>query len=187
MFVYSVKTSKAKVAALLIALGAIILAIAMIMSRSKEPAAVNESAVNYKAENAAERTAFLSQFGWEISEDPIEVSEVIIPEDFDKGYTEYAEMNKAQGLDLEPFKGVRAKRWTYDILNYPGLENQRGTVQANLLIYDGRIIGGDVCSLEQNGFIHGFDFPENTVPQTTSVPHSAVVSEAEETSLQSTD
>lgn len=174
MFVYSVKTSKAKMAALLIALAAAVIALVMIIGRGDKPAATDDSAVNYKAESAAERMAFLSQFGWEISEDPVEVSEVIIPENFDDGYAEYAAMNKAQGLDLEPFKGVRAKRWTYNVLNYPGLENS-GSVQANLLIYDGRVIGGDICSLEQGGFISGFDFPQNSAPATTAPPQSAVV------------
>ena len=176
MFVYSVKTSKAKIAAFAIAIAAIIVAIAMIVTGEKEPAA-NDSAVNYKASNSAERTAFLAQFGWKISDEPVEISEVIIPEDFDAGYAEYAGMNKEQGLDLEPYKGLRAKRWTYDVLNYPGLENLTGTVQANLLIYEGRVIGGDICSLEQGGFIHGFEFPETAVPQTTSEPMSAQVSE----------
>lgn len=176
MFVYSVKTSKSKIAALVIAIIAVVIAIAVLMSGEKEPAA-NDSAVNYKASNSAERKAFLSQFGWKISDDPVEISEVIIPEDFDAGYSEYAEINKAQGLDLEPYKGMRAKRWTYDVLNYPGLENLKGTVQANLLIYDGRVIGGDICSLEQGGFLHGFEFPQAAVPQTTAQPMSAQIAQ----------
>lgn len=183
MFVYSVKTSKAKIAALLLAIAAVVIAIVMVFGRSDKPAVTDDSAVNYKAETAAERTAFLSQFGWEISEDPVEVSEVIIPENFDDGYAEYAAMNKEQGLDLEPFRGVRAKRWTYTVLNYPGLEGSE-SVQANLLVYDGRVIGGDICSLEQGGFISGFDFPQNSAPATTAAPQSAVVSETETTSMQ---
>lgn len=163
MFVYSVKTSKAKAVALIAAIAVIIAAIVFVVGRGEKPAA-DDSAVNHNARNAAERTAFLSQFGWKISEDPTEVSEVIIPEDFDAGYAEYAEMNKAQGLDLEPYKGVRAKRWTYEVLNYPGLEEKPGTVQANLLVYDGRVIGGDICSTEQKGFIRGFDFPSVPAP-----------------------
>ena len=182
MFVYSVKTSKAKIAVLIIALAAIISAIVMVMRIDKEPAAANDSAINYSASNAAERVAFLSQFGWKISEDPTEISEVIIPMDFDAGYTEYAEMNQLQGLDLEPYKGMRAKRWTYDILNYPGLEDKTGLVQANLLICDGRVIGGDICSLEQGGFLHGFDFPAS--PQTTSPPQSAGITEIGTEALQ---
>ncbi len=177
MFVYSVKTSKSKIAALLLAIAAVVIAMVMIIGKGNKPVVTDDTAVNYRAESAAERAAFLSQFGWKISEDPVEVSEVIIPENFDDGYTEYAAMNKAQGLDLEPFKGVRAKRWTYGVLNYPGLENSQ-SVQANLLIYDGRVIGGDICSLEQGGFISGFDYPENLAPATTAPPQSAVVVES---------
>ncbi len=164
MFVYSVKTSKAKIAALLIGVCGVIIALFMIVGKGKQPVA-DDSAVNHKASTAAERTAFLSQFGWKISEDPVEICEVIIPEDFEAGYSEYAEMNKAQGFDLEPYKGVRAKKWTYDILNYPGLENKSGIVQANLLIFEGRVIGGDISSLEPDGFVNGFDFP--SAPVTT--------------------
>ncbi len=176
MFVFSVKTSKTKIAALVIAIIALSAALFMVIGKGEKPVA-KDSVINYKAETAAERRSFLSQFGWKISEDPVEVSEVIIPENFDDGYTEYAAMNKAQGLDLEPFKGMRAKRWTYAVLNYPGLENTQ-TVQANLLIFDGRVIGGDICSLEQGGFIRGFDFPVNEPPATTSAPKSAVTAEA---------
>ena len=172
MFVYSVKTSKVKIAVLLLAIAAVVVATAMVFTGGNEPAA-NDGAINRKAENSAERTAFLSQFGWKTSSDPVEVSEVIIPEDFDAGYTEYVAMNKAQGFDLEPYKGVRAKRWTYDVLNYPNFENTAGIVQANLLVFEGRVIGGDVCSLEMGGFIHGFEMPENATTQTTAQPLSA--------------
>lgn len=173
MFVYSVKTSKAKIGALLLAIGAVVIAVAMTLTGGKTPA-VNEGTVNVKAENSAERMAFISQYGWKVSPDPVEVSEVIIPEDFDAGYREYASMNKAAGFDLEPYKGMRAKRWTYDVLNYPGFENITGVVQANLLVFEGRVIGGDVCSLESGGFMHCFEMPQNAVPQTTEQPLSAV-------------
>lgn len=158
MFVYSVKTSKSKIAALAAALVAIIVAIAVVIGKTDTPAAT-DSQINVKAENAEQRAAFLSQFGWKFAPDPVEVTEVIVPSDFSKGYTEYAEMNKAAGFDLEPYKGLRAKRWTYDILNYPGYEDKTGYIQANLLIYDGTVIGGDICSLEQGGFLHSFEFP----------------------------
>lgn len=160
MFVYSVKTSKAK----MIIIAAVIVAAAGVLvffgSRGRGAETAQDGAISYKAEDSAQRLAFLSQFGWRIAEDPAEVSEVIIPQEFDKGYTEYAEMNRAQGLDLGLYKGVRAKRWTYNVLNYPGYENRSGVVQANLLIYEGRVIGGDICSLEQGGFMQGFDFPD---------------------------
>lgn len=168
MFIYSVKTSKTKIAAVILAI--IVAAAAIIMTVAKKEAQPtnDDSLISYMAEDAAQRTAFLSQFGWQISDDPIEVSEVIIPAEFDTGYTQYNEMQKAQGLDLEPYKGLRAKRWTYDVLNYPGYEGKSGFVQANLIVYEGRIIGGDICSLEQGGFMQGFDFPEINQTPTTS-------------------
>lgn len=180
MFVYSVKTSRAKILTVFLALTAVVIAIFTVMSKSKAPAATDDSAINYKASTSQERAAFLKQYGWDISEDPVEVSEVIIPENFDDGYTEYAAMNKAQGLDLEPFKGMRAKRWTYTVYNYPGLENTE-SVQANILVFDGRVIGGDICSLEQGGFIAGFELPRNTVPASTAPPQSAITIETTKT------
>lgn len=167
MFVYSVKTSKSKIAVMIAAIIAIGLAVFAVMDKADSPAAT-DSALNLKAESAEQRAAFLSQFGWKFSQDPVEVTEVIIPSDFSLGYTEYAEMNKASGFDLEPYKGMRAKRWTYDILNYPGYENKQGYIQANILVYNGIVIGGDICSLEQGGFMHSLEFPSAPSPSTTA-------------------
>lgn len=150
--------------AAIIAIG---LAVFAVMDKADSPAAT-DSALNLKAESAEQRAAFLSQFGWKFSQDPVEVTEVIIPSDFSLGYTEYAEMNKASGFDLEPYKGMRAKRWTYDILNYPGYENKQGYIQANILVYNGIVIGGDICSLEQGGFMHSLEFPSAPSPSTTA-------------------
>lgn len=168
MFVYSVKTSKSKLAVLLIALIATAAAVLFVAFGEKAPVVTDENTVSYKAENAEQRIAFISQFGWKFSADPVEVSEVIIPQEFDDIYMNYNEINKAQGLDLEPYKGMRAKRWTYDILNYPAYEGRSGVVQLNLLVYNGVVIGGDVCSLEQNGFIHGFEFPKEATTGATN-------------------
>ena len=167
MFVYSVKTSKSKIAVMIAAIIAIGLAVFAVMDKADSPAAT-DSALNLKAESAEQRAAFLSQFGWKFSQDPVEVTEVIIPSDFSLGYTEYAEMNKESGFDLEPYKGMRAKRWTYDILNYPGYENKQGYIQANILVYNGIVIGGDICSLEQGGFMHSLEFPSAPSPSTTA-------------------
>lgn len=169
MFVYSVKTSKSKIAVLALVLVAAAAAVLFITFGKGMPAATDDSSVSIRAENAEQRNAFISQFGWKFSADPIEVSEVIIPQNFDDVYMQYNEMNKSQGMDLDPYKGMRAKRWTYDILNYPGYEGQSGVIQLNMLVYNGQVIGGDVCSMEKDGFIHGFEFPKDAVT-TTSAP-----------------
>ena len=166
VFVFSVKSSKLKIA--LTVFAAVLAAAAIVLLINRGRPAVKDNAISLKASNASERTAFLSQFGWDIEEDPVEVAEVIIPAEFDRGYEKYNEIQKAQNLDLTPYAGKRAKRWTYNIKNYPGYEGDSGTVQANILVYEGAVIGGDICSTELDGFMQGFDFPTKTAAQSES-------------------
>jgi len=180
MFVYSVKSSKLKFAAL-VGLGIVVVAALLIFTRGERPAAAGNDSVRLAAATAQERQAFLSQFGWETSADPIEVSEVIIPAEFDETYERYNEIQLAQNFDLRNFAGRRVKRWTYEILNYPGYEGRAGVVQANLLIDRGLVVGGDICSLELGGFIHGFDFPERATTAETTTTAAAAAAQAAET------
>lgn len=157
MFVVSVKSNKLKGIAL-IALAAVFVTIGAVyfVAKDADKPAANLGGIVMKASNADERVAFFSQFGWEINEEPCEVKEVVIPTEFDDTYTKYNEIQKQQNLDLEKYKGARVKMWSYEILNYPGYENQSGVIRGNILVYDGIVIGGDVCSTQLGGFMHGF-------------------------------
>lgn len=157
MFVVSVKRKELKyyAAAALICVFAVIGGIISVSSAATTPAA-KVGGVNMRAGNAQERVAFFSQFGWEIGTDPLEVKEVVIPTEFDETYEEYNTLQKSQGLDLSKYKGKRAKFWSYEIKNYPGYENTDGVIRGNILVYDGIVIGGDVCSIELDGFMAGF-------------------------------
>ncbi len=160
MFIVSVRSSQIKSAALCALLAASAVFGVFAAGKSVSSAVrLSESGISYLASTAQERITFLSQFGWEVGEDPIEVSEVIIPAEFDGAYDEYNEMQKEHGLDLSKYAGRRAKRWTYEVLNYPDYEGS-GLVQANIFVLDGEVIGGDICSLEKDGFICSFDFPK---------------------------
>ncbi|MBR2732515.1 MAG: DUF4830 domain-containing protein [Clostridia bacterium] len=172
MFVYSVKTSKVKLITLCAAVAALAGALLWVLLGARASEASQEAVISYRAGSAQERLAFIAQFGWQVAPDPVEVSEVILPEVYDAAFAEYVEMNQAQGLDLTLYRGARAKRWTYAVLNYPGFEDRPGTVELNLLIYDGRVIGGDLCSLEQDGFLCGFDggLQAKPQPQTAAPP-----------------
>ena len=99
---------------------------------------------------------FLAQFGWETQIEATETANVCIPVEFDKVFAAYNEMQRAQGLDLSKYSGRTVQRYTYRVTNYEGHD---GTVLANLLIYRGRVIGGDICSAEKDGFLHGFSKP----------------------------
>lgn len=109
------------------------------------------------------RISFLQSYGWQVSDEPIEIVHVVIPQTFGKVYQNYNEIQKKQGFDLLPFCGKEVSRYTYEIKNYPQKEKY---IRANLLVYRNRVIGGDVCSIyAKNGFMHGFPLPkESSVP-----------------------
>lgn len=153
MFVYSIKSKHVKVVLLLLF---VVFTVISLFVLSRDSAQTGRGGnVTLKASTHEERMAFLSQYGWEIDEEPIEVREVIIPEEFDDTYTAYNEIQKNQGFDLTVYAGMRVKRWTYTVKNYTGYEN-RECIHANILVYDGIVVGGDICSVELDGFMHGF-------------------------------
>lgn len=162
MFVYSIKTSKGKMLAAIAITAAVIILLILIFAGTNSDAAETaaKGKVNLSANTAAERVQFLSQFGWEVKEEPLEVTEVMIPEEFDDTYTEYNEIQKKQNMDLSKLKGKKVKRWTYEVTNYP---KQTEGVRANLLVLDGKVVGGDICSNDAaNGFMHGFSLDTAT-------------------------
>ncbi len=153
MFVYSVKSNHIK--AFLLLCFVVMTAVSLFVLSRESTETVDKQSVNVSAETHEERMAFISQFGWKVDEEPVEIKEVIIPEEFDDTYVAYNEIQKSQGFDLTEFAGERAKRWTYIVKNYEGYEDAE-CIHINLLIYDNKVIGGDVCSVALDGFMHSF-------------------------------
>ena len=160
MFVYSLKASTLKFFAVVcVALTALVMMITFIPSYDggefKYITTGNKAEISYsKIKTNDDRIAFLGQFGWKVAENPVEELEVTIPEKFDKVFTGYNEIQKRQGLDLSKYKGKNVMRYTYEITNYEG---ESGKVYANVIVYRNKVIGGDVCSANVGGFIHGFE------------------------------
>ena len=109
-----------------------------------------------KIETNEQRIAFLSDFGWEVKEDPAETQEIRIPESEDAVFQRYNELQKSQGYDLSQYAGECVHRYVYEITNYPGDD---ATHYATMLIHRGEVIGGDVASSEKDGAMHGFAMP----------------------------
>ena len=97
---------------------------------------------------------FLGQFGWTVDGSRIECEEVTLPEEFDKIFAAYNELQREQGLDLSKYKKKKVTRYTCTVTNYDGYE---GKVYANVLVYRNKVVGGDICSADVEGFIHGFE------------------------------
>ena len=105
---------------------------------------------------ADDAAAFLGQFGWVVDAGSAETAQVTIPAEFDKVFAGYNELQKQQGLDLSKYRNRSVTRYTFAVTNYDGWQ---GSVYANVLVYRNRVIGGDICSADVSGFIHGFEMP----------------------------
>lgn len=81
----------------------------------------------------------------DVSEQPYEVVELTIPEKFNAVYERYNALQRESGYDLAPFKGKKCKRYTYLIPS----QNAR----ANIIVHDGKIIGGDICGITLDGIM----------------------------------
>ncbi len=157
MFIYSLRASTIKFCAVVcVALATLITLIAFIpvVAVDDVSAAANANIDYSGIKTNEDRVKFLAQFGWQVDPEAVESVEVTIPEEFDKIFTAYNELQKRQGLDLSKFKKKNVQRYTYKITNYDGYN---GTVYANILVYRNKVIGGDVCSADVKGFMHGLE------------------------------
>ncbi len=159
MFIYSMRAGTLRFFAVVcVALAVLVALIAFVPELQPVAAAApldgETEHVRYdKIKNNADRVSFLAQWGWQVEEEPVETVTVTIPQDFDKVFAAYNELQKAQGLDLSAYSGKNAERITYKITNYEGYD---GTVYANLFVFRHRVIGGDVSAAEKDGFVRGF-------------------------------
>lgn len=96
---------------------------------------------------------FLHKYGWETEKGTVRSEEVHIPSSFSEVYERYNAIQRKQGYDLTKYKGEKVLKYTFVITNYKNYEN----VEAHILTYGGKIIGGDICSTELNGFMTGFE------------------------------
>ena len=86
------------------------------------------------------------QMGYDdVSETPYEVVEFEIPLKFNSVWENYNNLLKEKGYDLSLYKGKKCKRYTYLIPS----ENAR----ANIIVLDGKIIGGDISSITLDGIM----------------------------------
>jgi hypothetical protein len=153
MFVWSVKASTLKFAAVLAVSAAAISLLAVFMPRNEfksETASVKQ--ISKKAAAEEDIKEFLSQYGWEATE-LLDRAEVTIPAEFDSVYENYNTLQKKQDFDLSKYKRKTVDRYTYKIDNYDGYN---GMVLADVIVYKNKVIGGDICSADVNGFVHGF-------------------------------
>ncbi len=158
MFVFSVSKNKIKKSVLI---GAVVIVISLCMvllfkciKDFRHSNTVKENLLVAATEN--DILSFISGYGWQVDEEPVEVRDVVIPDTFDDVYNNYNQIQIEQGFNLEKYAGQRVKRWTYVIRNYPDTSPTDDFIRINILVCDDVVIGGDVCSVKLDGFMHGF-------------------------------
>lgn len=165
MFIYSIRAATLKfVGIICVTLVALIAVIAFVPVYTNNEGTGGQGvtvgadvAADYKydkVKSVGDVVSFLSQFGWTVNGATAECVEVTIPAEFDKIFASYNEIQKSQGLDLSKYKKKELTRYTLEVTNYPDYE---GKVYANVLVYRGKVVGGDICSADVSGFVHGFE------------------------------
>jgi len=157
MFMFTAKLNKGKAIMIVLLLAVIIAAIILLAHIPGGDVGAAETAASGPVKTNADRIAYISGYGWEVSEKAIEEQTIVIPREFGDVYSEYNDIQLAQGFDLSRYSGREAVRYTYEVTNYPtGEEN----VVADIIVYRGEVIAGDIQCTSLDGFMHGLEYPK---------------------------
>ena len=102
--------------------------------------------------DAADAARYLSELGWQVEPEPLEVKSLVIPRSFSGVYADYAALQARQGYPLAEYGGMEAKRYSFRVLNYPGGEEN---IVADLVVCGQTVIAGDIQSTALDGFMTG--------------------------------
>ena len=161
MLVMTAKVDKKKIA---IILAAVLVAIAGLFFLFGGNDSTPTASTNVSNNDA--RVAFLKSFGWDVTNSPVESSQVRIPSEAGEVFQRYNALQKSQGYDLSAFAGKTVMRFVYKINNYP---NATEPVYATVLVYKNQVIGGDITDTSAKGVVRSFKMPkEEAAPQETT-------------------
>ena len=102
--------------------------------------------------SAYDRVAYLNLCGLKVDEENFTERIVRIPEEFNEVYDRYNLIQRLQGFDLRRHRDAEVSEYTYSILNFPCGGKY---MKATLLVRDGVLIGGDIHSTAERGFMTG--------------------------------
>ena len=154
MFIYSVRASSVKFFLLIALTLGLLVGILIFGEGSAVMASATADVKLGGIKTNEDRLEFISQFNISVAGEAKESESFTVPDNFDRILSAYNEIQKAQGLNLLKYRGKELTRYTFSVTNYTGYE---GTVYANVLVYRNRVVGGDVCSADVSGFVHGFE------------------------------
>ena len=99
--------------------------------------------IDNSAATSSQRLDFLRALGYAPDPSGEESEEITIPAVFGDVYSRYNELQKLSGGDLLPYRGAVCTRFTY-------IDTETAR-RLDLIVYKGRIIGGDECTAALDG------------------------------------
>lgn len=161
MVLMTAKLSKSKRIAIALLLVMLIVIVGICLSRAgksgTQPSEPEAAVPAQTVKTNAERIAFLTAFGWEVSDEPVQTQQVRVPTDPTEVFLRYNDLQRSQGYDLSTLAGKTLARYVYEVLNYPEAD---GKYYATILVYKDAVVGGDICSSTPSGVMHGFQMPD---------------------------
>ncbi len=104
-------------------------------------------------ETPAQRIEFLTRLGYNVNSSSEESQNIRIPIEFGDVYTNYNTLQKQNGTDLLYYRGAECVRYTY--------LSEDDDKHINLIVCEGRIIGGDECTVALDGEMNALRKGEN--------------------------
>lgn len=142
MFVLSMKTTRARMAAVAVVIGLLLIIMALsgvADTRSNAPiSALDDTA----------RRDYIASLGYTVDDAAAEVAEVVLPADFDDTMSQYNTLQQQAGFDLDAYRGKRVKCYTYTVTG------PDSAAAAHLYVYQGAVIGGDISSVTAGKFCY---------------------------------
>lgn len=156
MFICTVRAQTVRFAAVLCLALAILFGVAVVADAGAvvPPEETVETVSFSRVKTDEDRLKLLTDLGWKTTGEVVEEESFTLPETFDRVLLGYNEIQKDQGLDLTRYRKKKVTRYTYEITNYPDYE---GRVYANLIVWRGRVIAGDISSADPMGFVRGLE------------------------------
>lgn len=151
MMIWTARFSRKKAVFAVIFMGVVMAALILLMGRMPE----EENAAPQLTTNA-ERVTYLQSLGWEVSDEPVETLQFLLPNQLSGSYLAYNDLQKSQGFDLTSCCGKQISRYTYAVTNYPG---RAEGIQANLYICEDRPVAGDIFCPGADGFQDTLTYP----------------------------
>ncbi len=102
----------------------------------------------------AQRVEYIKSLKIDILSDDYKMKTVTIPVEFGKVYDNYNKLQLSADFDLRDYKGKKVEIYTY---------NCSGDEVVNLMIYKGRLIGGDISETSLGGSMKALVVDENGV------------------------